>query len=164
METHIEKLIKLTLLAVIILAGLSYWLIPKSKLSSKFQMNEKVFIITQSIGILCGVTGLFISFIYPQYIIELHLWELIIMPYFIIHMYWLIVMKIRKSTEILDEKQEYDMSKAGGITFAISIPAMVIIFMLYQNEIVKGLTWFSYYIFISILIYSSSTLLYFKKS
>ena len=58
METHIEKLIKLTLLLIIILAGLSYWLIPKSKLRSKFQMNENVFIITQSIGILCGVAGI----------------------------------------------------------------------------------------------------------
>ena len=164
METHIEKLIKLTLLLIIILAGLSYWLIPKSKLRSKFQMNENVFIITQSIGILCGVAGLFISFIYPQYIIELHLWELLIMPYFIIYIYWLIVMKIRKSTEIIDEKQEYDMGKAGGITFGISMPAMVIIFILYQNGIVKGLVWFPYYIFITIIIYSCSTLFYFKKN
>ena len=73
-------------------------------------------------------------------------------------------MKIRKSTEIIDEKQEYDMGKAGGITFGISMPAMVIIFMLYQNGIVKGLIWFPYYIFINILIYSCSTLFYFKKN
>jgi uncharacterized membrane protein len=164
MEPHIEKLIKLTLLLIILLAGLSYWLIPKSKLRSKFQMNESVFVITQSIGILCGVAGLFITFIYPQYIIELHVWELLIMPYFIIYIYWLIVIKIRKSTEILDEKQEYDMSKSGGITFGISIPAMVIIFILYQNEIVKGLIWFPYYIFITILIFSCSTLFYFKNN
>ena len=73
-------------------------------------------------------------------------------------------MKIRKSTEILDEKQEYDMGKAGGITFGISIPAMVLIYILYQNEIVKGSIWFPYYIFIIILISSCSTLLQFKKN
>jgi len=72
-------------------------------------------------------------------------------------------MKIRKSTEIIDEKQVYDMGKAGGITFGISMPAMVIIFTLYLNGIVNGLIWFPYYIFVTILIYSCSTLFYFKK-
>ena len=164
MEPYIEVLIKLTLLLIIILAGVSYWLIPKSKFRSKFQMNENVFIITQSVGILCGVTGLLITFIYPQYIIEFHVWELLIMPYFVIYVYWIIVMKIRESSEIIDEKQEYNMGKAGGITFGISIPAMLIIFILYQNDIVQGLIWFPYYIFITVLIFSCSTLFYFKKN
>jgi uncharacterized protein YjeT (DUF2065 family) len=163
MEPQIEKLIKLALVLVIIIAGLSYWLIPKSKLGSKFQMNEYVFIITQSIGILCGVAGLFLTFIYPQKIIEFHLWELLIIPYFLIYVYCLIVMKIRKSTEIVDEKQEYDMGRAGGITFGISMPAMVIMFILYQNGIVNGLIWFPFYIFITILIYSSAILFCYKK-
>jgi len=164
MEIHIEKLIKLTLLLIIIVAGLSYWLIPKSKFRSKFQMNENVFIVTQSIGILCGIAGLFITFIYPQYIIELHLWELLIMPYFLIYMYWAIVMKIKKSLEIIDEKQGTDMGIAGGITFSISFIAMVIIFNLYQNGIVQGLVWFPYYIFITILVFSCSTLFSYKKN
>ncbi|UCH13873.1 MAG: hypothetical protein JSV22_12300 [Bacteroidales bacterium] len=164
MEHNVEKLIKIILLVIIILAGLSYWLIPKSKLRSGFQMNDKVFIITQLIGILCGVAGLSITFIYPQYIIELHIWELVVMPYFLILTYWLIVMKIRKSTEILDEKQEYDMSKAGGITFGISLPAMIIIYILYQNGIVQGLIWFPYYIFIAILIFSCSTIFQYRKN
>jgi hypothetical protein len=163
MEPQIEKIIKLILGLFIIIAGLSYWLIPKSKLGSRFQMNEYVFIISQAIGILCGLAGLFLTFIYPQKIIKFHLWELLIIPYFLIFVYWLIVMKIRKSTEIVDEKQEYDMGRGDGITFGISIPAMVIMFILYQNEIVNGLIWFPFYIFVTILIYSSSTLFFFKK-
>jgi hypothetical protein len=164
MEPNTEKVIKIILLLVIVLAILSYWLIPKSKLRSRLHMNENIFMITQSIGVLCGVAGLLITFIYPHKIIELHLWELLIMPYFIIQVYWLIVMKIRRSGEILDEKQEYDMGKAGGMTFGISIPAMVIVFILYQNKIAEGLIWFPYYLFITILIFSSSTLYYFKKN
>ena len=164
MEPNTEKVIKIILLLIIILAILSYWLIPKLKLRSGFRMNENVFMITQSIGVICGLAGLLITFIYPKNVIELHLWELLIMPYFIIQVYWLIVMKIRKSGEILDEKQEYDMGKAGGITFGISLPAMVIIFILYQNEIVQGLIWFPYYLFITLLAFSCATIFYFKKN
>ncbi len=164
MEPNTEEVIKIILLLVIVLAILSYWLIPKSKIRSRFHMNEDLFIMTQYIGVLCGLAGLLITFIYPKYIIELHLWELLIMPYFIIQVYWLTVMKIRRSGEILDEKQEYDMGKAGGITFGISVPAMVFVFILYQNKIVDGLIWFPYYLFITILIFSASTLFYFKKN
>lgn len=164
MEPQIEKIIKFGLLIIIILAGLSYWLIPKLKLRSKFHMNEKVFVITQLIGIVCGIAGLFITFIYPQYIIEWHLWELLIIPYFIIHVYWLIVMKIVKSSAIFDEKQEYDMGKAGGVTVGITFPAMVLVFILYQNEIVSGLIWFPYFIFVSVLVFSFSSLIRFKRN
>lgn len=163
MENQIEKLIKITLLVIILLAGLSYWLIPRSRWRSVFQMNEKVFIITQAIGVFSGILGLCTTFIFPNYIIELHLWELLIMPYFLIYVYWLIVMKLRKAPEITDEKQEYDMGKAGGVSFALSIFAMVILFSLSQNGLIQGLIWFPIYIFITILFFSGFTLFYFKK-
>jgi len=133
------------------------------KLSKKIVLNDKVFIGTQIIGIFSGVTGLFITFLYPENIIRLHLWELLIMPYVIVQVYWLIIIRIKKTSIITDEKQEFDMSRAGGITFGLSMPGMIILFILYYHEILDGLIWFPYYLFLTIFIFSGSTLYFFKK-
>ncbi len=90
MDFIIEKSIKIALLVIITLMLLSYWLIPKTKLSKVFKMNEKVFVITQIIGMICGLFGIIITLIWAEYIVELHIWELLVMPFAFIQLYWLI--------------------------------------------------------------------------
>ena len=158
----LEIMIKIILGTILIFAGLLFWLIPKLKISKKLVMNDKVYILTQIIGIFSGIVGLFITFIYTKSIIELHLWELIVMPYVIIQVYWLVVERIRRTDKIVDEKQDYDMTKSAGITLGLSIPAMVLIFILYENQILSGIIWFPYYLFVTILFFSSSILFLFK--
>ncbi|MCU0644807.1 MAG: hypothetical protein MUC94_11155 [bacterium] len=163
METQFEKIIKLILVVIVALGIVLFFLLPKTRLAKKFRMNEKLFIITNIIGVICGMVGLAMTFIFPQSIVELHLWELIIAPFALIYTYWLMIVRIRKRSEILDEKQDYNMTKAGAITMAVSIPAMVIMFQLYYNKIVDGPIWFPYYFFVTLLLFSGTTLFLFKK-
>jgi len=163
MESNIEKIIKLILVFIIALAILLYWLLPKTRLAKHFKMNERLFIITHVIGVICGLIGLVVTFIWPQVIIEWHLWEIIITPFALMEIYWLLIMRIRKTAAVLDEKQDYNMTKAGAITMAFLIPAMVIMFMLYYDKIYDGPIWFPYYFFVILLFFSGTTLFLFKK-
>lgn len=163
MESHIEKIIKLILVLIIALAIVLYWLLPKTRLAKHFKMNERLFIITNIIGVTCGIIGLLVTFIWPQFIVELHLWEVIVTPFALMYIYWLLIIRIRKTAEIVDEKQDYNMTKAGAITMAFSIPAMVIMFMLYYDKIFDGAIWFPYYFFVLLLFFSGTTLVLFKK-
>jgi len=163
MESNIEKIIKLILVFIIALAIVLYWLLPKTRLAKHFKMNERLFIITHVIGVICGLIGLVVTFIWPQVIIEWHLWEIIITPFALMEIYWLLIMRIRKTAAVLDEKQDYNMTKAGAITMAFLIPAMVIMFMLYYDKIYDGPIWFPYYFFVILLFFSGTTLFLFKK-
>jgi len=163
MESNIEHIIKLVLVFIVALAIVLYWLLPKTRLAKHFKMNERLFIVTNIVGVICGIIGLAVTFLWPQFIVELHLWELIVAPFALIYIYWLMIVRIRKNSEIIDEKQDYNMTKAGAITMSFSIPAMVIMFMLYYNKIFNGPIWFPYYFFVTLLLFSGTTLFLFKK-
>lgn len=163
MENELEKIIKIAILFILVLAFVLYWLLPKTRFAKRLKMNETLFIITNVIGIACGVIGLVVTFVYPYEIVEFHLWELIILPFALVYGYWLLIIRIRKSSEIVDEKQDYNMTKAAAMTMAFSIPAMVVMFMLYYNDIFAGPTWFPYYLFVTVLFFCGITLYLFKK-
>ncbi len=163
METHFEKIIKLILIVILIIGIGLFYLLPRTKLAKKFKMNEKLFIITNIIGVICGMVGLAITFIFPKSIVELHLWELIVTPFVLIEAYWLMIIRITKQSKLIDEKQEYNMTKAGAYTMWALVPAMVIMFELYYNKIFDGPIWFPYYFFVMLLFFSGTTLWLFKK-
>ena len=160
----IETIIKISILAILLLAGLLYWLLPKSAFAQRLHMSESVFTLTSLVGLLCGAIGLVVTLVWPQYIINLHLWELILIPFVLLNVYWAIIMKIQRSAEILDEKQSFNMATAAGLTWALSIPAMVLMFILYENGIFNGSIWFPYYFFVTLLLFSGFTLYFFKKA
>lgn len=164
MEGIAEKIIKLGLFFVVVLACLLYWLLPKTRLSRHFKMNEKVFVVTFIISILCSIFGLVATFLWPQAIFELHLWELLALPIFLVYMYWFIVIKATKSAELVDEKQGFDMAKGAALSMAFTIPCMVLLLNLYQRGVLEGLVWFPYYLFVTLLFFSAGTLYNFKKS
>ncbi len=163
MESQIEKIIKLILVFIIALAIVLYWLLPKTRLAKYFKMNERLFVITNIIGVTCGIIGLVVTFILPQFIVELHLWEIIVTPFALMYIYWLLIIRIKKTAQVLDEKQDYNMTQAGAITMALSIPAMVIMFTLYYNKVFDGPIWFPYYFFVTLLFFSGTTLFLFRK-
>ena len=164
MEETVEKIIKLALVFVVVLACLLYWLLPKTRLSRHFKMNEKVFVVTFIISILCSIFGLAATFLWPQSILELHLWELLALPIFLVYVYWFIVIKTTKSAELVDEKQGFDMAKGAALSMAFTIPCMALLLNFYQRGILEGLIWFPYYLFVTLLLFSAGTLYNFKKS
>jgi hypothetical protein len=164
MEGIAEKIIKLGLFFIVVLACFLYWLLPRTRLSRHFKMNEKVFILTQIICIFCSIFGLVATFLWPQSIFELHLWELLALPIFLVYVYWFIVQKTIKSGAIVDEKQEFDMAKGAALSMAFTIPCMALLLNLYQRGALEGLVWFPYYLFVTLLLFSAGTLTSFKKS
>ena len=164
MEGIAEKIIKLGLFFIVALACSLYWLWPRTKLARHFKMNEKVFVGTEVISILFSIFGLAATFLWPQSIFELHLWELLALPTFLIYVYWFIVLKTTKSAELVDEKQEFDMAQGAALSMAFTIPCMAVLLNLYQRGVLDGLVWFPYYLFVTLLLFSAGTLYSYKKS
>ena len=142
MEHQIEQLIKFSLFFIVVIALLLFWLIPKTNFARRFKMSTKIFILTQIVGVLCGMTGLIVTFVWPHLIVEMHLWELIVLPFALMYAFWGLIIRIRKNAEIIDEKQDFDMSIAGALTMALTIPAMVVMFILDSHNMVQELLWF----------------------
>ncbi|MFQ5604126.1 MAG: hypothetical protein ACE5HS_12745 [bacterium] len=155
---------KLSLVIVLLSIGFGYWLLPKTRLARYFKMNETLFNLTNVLGVVCGATGLVISFGWPNVIMEKHLFEIILLPVLMIYAYWAIIMKVKKSNEIIDEKQEYNMTKAAATTMGYSFMTMFFIFALYQEKVFQGAVFYPLYFFMSLSIYSASTLFYFKRN
>jgi hypothetical protein len=164
MSATTEPVIKIILMAVLVIAGLLYWLIPKSSIARHFKLSEPLYMLTAVIGMICGVLGLILTFVDPEKIIELHLWELILVPFVLVYVYWGIARRAGGSAGLPDEKQEHDMTKAAATTWALSIPAMALLFVARSDIDVANYIWLPYYLFVTILIYSASTLIYFKRA
>jgi hypothetical protein len=163
METTIEKIIKFSLFFILVISGLIVWLLPKTAVAKKFRMNEQIFNLTNWIGIICGVCGLVVTLIWREFIIETHLMWLILIPWLILELYSLLVIRSQKTSTIMDEKQEYNLTKAGSLAAAVSIPLMTGVFLLYEGQVLSGSLWFPIYLFLMIFLISFFTLSLFKK-
>ena len=159
-----EIIIKLILVIVLVIAGFLYWFLPKTRLAIHFKMNESLFMLTGVVGIFCGLAGLTVSIMQPVFIIELHLWELIAVPFALVYFYWQMIEKINKGRNQWDEKQILNMTSAAAFAWSVSIPIMVFVFILYQSAVINGLIWFPIFFFQALLFYSAATLYYYKKA
>ena len=155
--------IKLFLIFILLLSAFVYWLLPKTKFAKHLKMNEKLFYTMNIIGIICGIAGLVASFGWGEVMLTSHYFEIILFPAFLIYLYSAIIMKVQGTDNLYDEKQNYDMTRAAAISLPYSMVAMFLLFALYKEGIFEGLVWFPMYVFFTLTVYSTSTLLYFKK-
>jgi hypothetical protein len=142
--------------------------------------DDSIFINAQYIGILSGVSGLVLisvfSYLYST-LYPLPLWAakagilvtslIAVIPYVLIVIYWLIIKLREKTGEWYDEKQFQDITRASLVTLVSSIIVMTAIFLV--QYYVTGsdfiiLTWFPFYIFLVLLLFSSSTLYFSKRT
>ncbi|MFO7890462.1 MAG: hypothetical protein R6V04_08995 [bacterium] len=163
-----ERVIKITVFFLIMLGVAAYWVIPNTKIAGSIKMTEKVFTVTSVIGIICGITGLGIALVWPEQVIELHLFELVLIPFLFMYAYWGIVMKIQHKEEIssiLDEKQTENIKDAASTTLGVVTSLFLIFFFITSSHSLQlqGTVWFLIYFFLSLLIFSAATLFYFKK-
>jgi hypothetical protein len=136
--------------------------------------DEAVFVTAQYIGIFCGILG-FISL--AAYLISgLPFWIvkkavlpssiIIVMPYCSIVAYWLIFKLKDKIVDWYDEKQFQDIAKASLITLIISFLSMTLIYMNKYPDLEENYVtyfWFPFYLFLTILTFSSSVLYFNRK-
>ncbi len=137
--------------------------------------DEIIFSIANYVGIVCGLLGLAWTFM----ILGLDLpfrklgWNfistaiLILLPYGLIIIYWLIVKFRESSAEIYDEKQGTDVRRAGFTTLLLSIPFLLLFFIFFslnQDSETARIMWLPFYLFLILMVFSISTLVYYKKT
>jgi hypothetical protein len=134
-----------------------------------------VFTVAQYVGLVCGfiglvwtVFGLIISQrLNVSYYHMLSSCVLIVLPYGLVVLYWLLLKSNEKIGDWYDEKQSRDVYRAGFITLVITIPAMLVLFLLLHNEalFIRGhYFWFPFLIFFSLLMFSFLTLMYYRSA
>ncbi len=163
MNSELNILSKVVLLAMLILGSMAVWLLPKTRLVSGRQIGERLFMLTFEVGALCAACGLAVLFVWPGRVREWHLWEISVLPLVLVYMYWLAVMRKARTSHVLDEKQDANMAKAGALASGLSVPAMLIAFCLYEAGRFDAALWFPYYLFVMLLLYSLGTIYYFKR-
>ncbi len=159
-----ENIVKFFLLFVVLLGAAACFILPrvlrKAKISPGAPVFEKLFRITFMTGILTGASGLTAAFLLKETLFTLHIWELLLIPFFLVHIYYyIIVMSGRESGADYDEKQLQDMTKGAAFAWALIFPVMVGVFVWYQQSKSSSLIWFPVFLFGSILIYSAGALL-----
>ncbi len=136
--------------------------------------DEAIFIDVQYVGIFTSIFGLAIlialSFFTPLWAIKkgiIMLCIILVLPYAMIVIYWL-VLKIRdRITEWYDEKQFQDVTKASFMSLLASMVILAAFFLiqnLYSKFALMNVIWFPLYFFITLLIFSSIVLYLNKKA
>lgn len=129
------------------------------------KIDESLYWTINSMGVVCGLMGLALT-LYAGRITNPWLgWYMLVllMPYCIIIFFWLVSWKKGDGSKAYDEKQKYDVIRAAATTLLVSIPAMIVLFVLYSFKIYAHLFWFPFYIFMSLLVFSGSALCYYKR-
>lgn len=132
-------------------------------------VDENLFIIGQSMGIISGLTGIWftihmIKFVGPEIMLE-KLWVFIpfyllfLVPYALAILYWLSVKRKQRIQEWYDEKQVRDMLKSSMVTLVLSVPGLAVLLLFHVSH---GIFWLIYYVFLILLLFSVSTLYFFK--
>lgn len=164
MNAPLESFVKFAVSAVLILCGIALWIVPKTGIAKHIRGGERGFIVSQCLGILTGVTGLAATFCLPSLIVESHLMWLILIPFVVVEIYWLLVARVRRTNAVLDEKQDADMARAGGLAMALSIPVMTGFFLWSRGRAVESLLWFPFFLFTVIFLFSSGVLTAYRRS
>lgn len=135
--------------------------------------DESIFINANYIGVLCSISGLGIlalsSIFLPLWAISkgiIIITLMVVLPYIIIIIYWLITKVREKIGEWYDEKQYQDITKASLSTLIVSVVLLAVIFAFqyWFNEFnLLNVIWFPLYLFVTILLFSSITLYFSKK-
>lgn len=137
--------------------------LPKTKLSKYLKMNQAIFLTTYISGIICCALGLAVILIFPSHTLKLHLWEIIISPYVYMQLYTGYVAIAKKTSDIYDEKIEFDMASAGGVTMGLMIPVMALISNLFLKKSMLEIDLlFPFYLNTVILIFSTFTVIRYK--
>ncbi len=132
-------------------------------------VDENLFIIGQILGCISGIVGIWftlhmITFVgsgimMDRFWVFIPFYALFLVPYALAILYWLSVKRKQRIQEWYDEKQVQDMLKASLLTLVLSIPGMAVLLLF---QVPHSIFWLIYYFFLVLLIFSASTLYFFK--
>ena len=163
MQGNLESVIKVVLLLCLALAGLAIWLAPRPWIARRVRFSERVFVGTFVTAALCGAIGILAMLIWPEVMTELHLWETLLMPVFLAWVYWLVVIRARGAANLIDEKQEMDMGRAGGWAFGGTTFAVLLLSNVLQRDLIPISSLLPLYLFAAQLTFSLGAIYYYKR-
>ena len=138
----------------------------KNQNSEAESAEETTFTIAQYIGILSGIMGLLMIFTLINKEIRIDrlafyipFFLLFLIPYALVVIYWLSLMLCQKISDWYDEKQLQDIMKASLTTLLLSFPGLIVFLFI---DIPDNLYFFLYYIYLVLILFSGSTLYFFK--
>ncbi len=141
-------------------------------------INEVLYEITQYIGLVSGLMGLGLCLYMYVYFGNINLNQqnwllwitlsyciLLILPYFLMILIWGYKF-FRQKEQLYDEKQKLEMGKAAIISLLVSIPIMFVFYILSinNNGNFSAILWFPFYAFLTITLFSSCLIYYFKRN
>jgi hypothetical protein len=126
--------------------------------------DEILFNTAQGLGVVCGAAGLWVNFTFMlrgipprQHVFLIPFYLLILLPYGLAVLAWLLLKRGGKPADWYDEKQRQDLAKAALATLILSLPGMGFLFLLPKP---LGMLWFPHFIFLALLLLSGSTLFF----
>jgi hypothetical protein len=132
-------------------------------------VDEVIFTIAQCMGIVAGIMGLLFTFHFIVFVgkqipvnkfwVLIPFYILFLIPYALAVVYCLSIKRKQHINDWYDEKQLQDILKSSLTTLLLSIPGLAIFLSI---EIPSNFYILPYYIFLILLIFSSSTLYFFK--
>jgi hypothetical protein len=138
------------------------------KTLEKVTRDINIFMVIQYVGLLCGFAGLVMSIlglIFSRGWMSFHTIGtivILIFPYSLAVLFWLITKLREKDRQWFDEKQMQDIGKSSLITLAINAIYMIILFwvdFLSSIDVIKHL-WITFHIFGVLFIFSLLNLLF----
>ncbi|HEY4761562.1 MAG TPA: hypothetical protein VIH42_13350 [Thermoguttaceae bacterium] len=128
--------------------------------------DETVFVTAQIMGVISGAIGLWMNYTFirrqmhsEDLLFLLPLYLLILMPYGLTVLYWIMMRLGVRLIDWYDEKQWRNVACSGLITLLLSIPGMALLFLISQP---LYMLWFPHYLFLIMLLLSASTIILFK--
>jgi hypothetical protein len=124
--------------------------------------DEVLFLTAQWMGVICGAVGLLVNFSFylrqlpsRQYVFLLPFYLLILLPYGLAALAWLVKQDRTNPRDWYDEKQWRDMTQAALAALLLSLPGMAFLLLFRQP---LGMFWFPHYVFLILLLFSGCTL------
>ncbi len=125
--------------------------------------DEVLFLTAQWMGVVCGAVGLLVNSSFfareipsRQQIFLLPFYLLILVPYGLAALSWLLTQRRTKPRDWHDEKQWGDITRAALATQLLSLPGMGLLLFFRQP---LGIFWFPHYVFLILFLFSGCTLL-----
>jgi hypothetical protein len=149
-------------LLMIVLIFQTFRRIKKESAAEPAVHDEVLFLTAQWMGVFCGAVGLLVNFSFyarqipsRQYVFLLPFYLLLLLPYGLAALAWLVRRRGRKPEDWYDEKQWRDMTQAALAALLLSLPGMA--FLLFFRRPL-GMFWFPHYVFLVLFLFSGCTL------
>ncbi|HPT11560.1 MAG TPA: hypothetical protein PLP69_02965 [Bacteroidales bacterium] len=159
---------------------------PENPALSKTVFREQIFVTMNITGIVCSIAGLYVVLHYFSYLnmgikgshllknYDITPFIFILLPYFFITAGWVIRYIKDRLAGVIDEKQTSDINRSGMIAMLVSLPLLLIIMfktflgtpVVSHGIYITGtitILWVPLYLFLVILIFSSSALYSFRN-